>query len=743
MNLLNFLKQSLKGELSIEIQREFLESKTKITPKELADAVRFLQKQAPKKLKLKHAIDVCGTGGSGLERINTSTISAFILARLGVPVAKHGNKAASGRFGSFDLLESLGIEFTDQIPDIERKYKAEGLAFLFAPFFHPVMKNFAALRRQITKPTFFNLLGPLLNPAFPKRQIIGTAFKNEMSLIAETCKLLGKEKVYIVCGEDGLDEVTLSGRTFVTELAHGKIKSYTIKPEDFGLDRAAFPEIQGGDAKFNTQIASDILRGTCETRHQDLVLVNCALALKLVDKAKTLKEAYEMASIAIHAPSILLKIVEQKRKEVEVRKGSRPLGKLYPSTRDFYGALKGGGLSLIAEVKKASPSAGVLCRSFSLVDIAQKYERYGASAISVVCDKKFFGGDLKYLKKIAESTFKIPLLCKDFIIDEYQIYEARKYGADAILLIAAILSEQQISKFIKTAKGLKMAALCEVHTLEELQKVLRTPAEIIGINNRDLHTFKVDNSTTAEIAQFVPEGKLIVSESGFSSKSDLRKLPQNVDAVLVGTALMTGGKISEFVDRKVKICGVRTVKDANLCEKIGVNFIGLNFVPSSKRRVTLDEARLICESVKKVAKVGVFQNQSLETVNTIARKLDLDYIQVAGEESLSMIRKCCKPVIKTISVRAESDLKKAEKYLPYTAYVLLDGVSPGTGTPIAVDLRNVKYPFLLAGGISPSNVESAVNRVNPLGIDVAGGVETEGKLDPRKVRLLLKKLKQC
>lgn len=734
MNLLTFLKQSIKRELSPETQVAFLKSKMEITPKELASVVRFLQKQIPQKPHLENAIDVCGTGGSGLQRINTSTISAFILAKLGIPVAKHGNKASSGRFGSFDLLESLGISFTDNISDIEEKYKKENLAFLFAPFFHSTMKNFAEMRKQIGKPTFFNLLGPLLNPACPKRQIIGTTFKDKMGLIAKTCKLLRKEKVYVVCGEDRLDEVTLTGRTHVVELSNGKIKSYIITPENFGIKRAISHEIQGKDSRFNTRIASDILQGKCKTRHKDLVLINTALALKLTDKVKTLKEGYEMASQAINTPDILLKIVEHKKEEIKPK----------PSTRNFANAIKNKGLSLIAEIKKASPSAGQICREkFSPSEIARNYERSGASAISVICDKKFFNGNLKYMKEASNNTFKTPILCKDFIIDTSQIYEARKYGADAILLIASILTEKQINKFIEVARSLNMDTLCEVHTLDELSKVLRTPARIIGINNRDLRTFKVDISTTAKIAKHIPSDKIIVSESGFHSAEDIKKLPENIDAILIGTTLMRGKPVSELIGKKLKICGIKSVEYAKLCERLGVDFIGLNFVPSSKRLISIEKAREIRKATKKISLVGIFQNQPIEKVNKIAQKLNLDYIQLSGDESVEFVKKCCRPVIKGISLKNKIDLKKAEKYLPHAAYILLDSTSPGAGKPITVDLKHIKYPFLIAGGITVENIEKIVKETNPLGIDVASGVETNGKLDYEKIILISNKLKTC
>lgn len=553
MKLITFLTKSIAGKLSPEIQMNFLKDNIDITPRELATVVRFLQKQIKKKPCLKEAIDVCGTGGSGLPRINTSTIAALILSsRFGIGVAKHGNKAASGRFGSFDLIESLGIPFTDDVVEIEKKYKKDNLALLFAPFFHPVMKHFADVRKKVGKPTFFNLLGPLLNPAYPKRQIIGTTFRDKMFLIAETCRLLGKEKVYVVCGEDGLDEVTITGRTFVTELSAGKIKSYAITLKNFGISKAKFSEIQGGNNELSTQIAKDILAGTCKSRHRDLVLVNVALALKLAGKTQTLREGYEKALSAVSSSNILQKIIANKQIEVKQRKHRYPIKNVRPSARNFTTAIEGKNLSLIAEVKKSSPSEGVIYKKkFNPVQIAKKYERSGASAISVLCDRKFFHGDLRHLKKIAENTFRTPILCKDFIIDEYQIYEARKNGADAILLIVSILTEEQLKRFLEIVDNLKMAAICEVHNLHELKKVLNTSAKIIGINNRDLHSFKTDISTTLELIKHIPKDRLIVSESGFRSRRDVSKVHGKVDAVLIGTALMKDKKISEFIDKSV------------------------------------------------------------------------------------------------------------------------------------------------------------------------------------------------
>ncbi|MGQ3684965.1 MAG: indole-3-glycerol phosphate synthase TrpC [Candidatus Loosdrechtia sp.] len=201
-------------------------------------------------------------------------------------------------------------------------------------------------------------------------------------------------------------------------------------------------------------------------------------------------------------------------------------------------------ICIIAEVKKASPSAGIIRENFKPVEIARMYESGGAAAISVLTDEKYFKGSLSYLTAIKESV-NIPVLRKDFIIDPYQIYEAYAAGADALLLIAALLSGKEIQKFLGLAEELGMDCLIEVHTEEELQKVLQTSAHIIGINNRNLRTFKTDLETTIRLRPFIPDGKITVSESGITSRADIIHLLQNgVNAVLVGETLMRSDDIS-------------------------------------------------------------------------------------------------------------------------------------------------------------------------------------------------------
>lgn len=253
----------------------------------------------------------------------------------------------------------------------------------------------------------------------------------------------------------------------------------------------------------------------------------------------------------------LEKIITHKVKEVAGRKEQRPLASLVrqlPPIQDqrgkFRRALEKPGISLIAEVKKASPSRGVLCPDFEPVRIATSYERNGADAVSVLTDTTFFQGSHAYLQQIREAV-GLPLLCKDFIIDAYQVYEAVVYGADAVLLIAAVLEEKELVSFLHLAHGLGLAVLVEVHSRQELKRALGAGAEIIGINNRDLRTFRTDLRTTLQLAALAPDSCLLVSESGIKSAGDLKLLAEaGVDAVLIGEALMSstdpGQKLREL-----------------------------------------------------------------------------------------------------------------------------------------------------------------------------------------------------
>lgn len=237
----------------------------------------------------------------------------------------------------------------------------------------------------------------------------------------------------------------------------------------------------------------------------------------------------------------LIEILAEKRNEVAKLKKRLPFqgDNNLPSSRDFKAAISiPQQVNLIAEIKFASPSAGLIREKSDPATIAQIYEKAGASAISLLTDKRFFQGDLNQLPRL-KRVISLPILRKDFTIDEVQVREAFFYGADAILLIARILSHQQLAELMSLCRELGMAPLTEVHNKDDLEKALGCGAEIIGINNRDLDSFKVDINTTFELIPLVPDNCIVISESGIKNKGDILSLKKrDIHAVLVGSALM-------------------------------------------------------------------------------------------------------------------------------------------------------------------------------------------------------------
>ena len=256
---------------------------------------------------------------------------------------------------------------------------------------------------------------------------------------------------------------------------------------------------------------------------------------------------------------ILDPILENKRAEVAAAKERVSLRELEEriatlrKPRDFRGALRSEGISLIAEVKRASPSKGDILPDVDAVEIAALYEQTGARAISVLTDEKFFKGSLDDLTTVHRHV-RVPCLRKEFIVDEYQIYEARAASADAILLIVRCLSDEELASYYKLARKLEMEVLVETHTPEEIERALKAGAHIIGINNRDLDTLEVDVNRSLELKKLVPGGNILVSESGIYTREQVQKLEDGgVDAILVGESLLSSndirGKMQELLGR--------------------------------------------------------------------------------------------------------------------------------------------------------------------------------------------------
>ena len=246
---------------------------------------------------------------------------------------------------------------------------------------------------------------------------------------------------------------------------------------------------------------------------------------------------------------MLNKIMAQKREEVKQRKQRVPLPVLKEriaqrkAPLDLAAALGGEQIRLIAEVKRASPSRGILCPDFEPVALAKTYVQGGAAAISVLTEEKYFGGSLGHLSAIRDAV-GLPLLRKDFISDPYQVYESAAYGADALLLIVAILNQEQLTRLLSLSHSLGLTCLVEVHSEAEVSRALQVGARIIGINNRDLRTFDIDIKTTRRLRALMPKRQIVVSESGIRSRQDVKKLKEwGINAVLIGEALVTADDV--------------------------------------------------------------------------------------------------------------------------------------------------------------------------------------------------------
>ncbi len=244
------------------------------------------------------AIDIVGTGGDGAHTYNISTAAVLVVAGCGVPIAKHGNKAASSKSGTADALSILGLKLDNEPDAIERCITEAGVGFMFAPAHHMAMKHVGPVRSELGIRTIFSLLGPLSNPAFVNRQMIGVFDKRWIEPFAEVLRNLGLEKAWVVHGSDGLDELTTTGPTFVAELDGGKIRTFEVTPEDAGLPRATLADLRGREPAYNAAAITRLLDGE-QGPYRDIVLLNSAAALIVADRVSTLKEGVAMAAQAI------------------------------------------------------------------------------------------------------------------------------------------------------------------------------------------------------------------------------------------------------------------------------------------------------------------------------------------------------------------------------------------------------------------------------------------------------------
>lgn len=304
----------VQGDVSPEVISQFLLALNVKSPsiEEITGAAKILRSFSVE-VKTKHQVvlDTCGTGGDKKNTFNISTISAFVVAGAGVVLAKHGNRSVSSRCGSADVLEALGVNIA-----LEKEYLGPcldtiGIAFLFAQQLHPAMKNVAPVRKSLGVETIFNFLGPLLNPAKATHQMMGVYNRDYVEPMAQVLRNLGLRRAFVVHGSDGLDEVTITGKTFVSEYNGREIVSYTLDPVELGFAVAKESDLLGGDVAANAAIALDILKGAAGPK-RDIVVLNAACALYCAEKVKDLSAGVVMAQQSLDQGKALQKLNELK-----------------------------------------------------------------------------------------------------------------------------------------------------------------------------------------------------------------------------------------------------------------------------------------------------------------------------------------------------------------------------------------------------------------------------------------------
>ena len=270
------------------------------TFEELAGLAEAMRERAVR-ITSRHAcfIDTAGTGSSRVKTFNVSTAAAFVIAGAGLAVAKHGNRAASSRCGSADVLAVLGVNVSASAEVSEKCLNEIGICFMFAPLYHGATARVASVRRELGVQTTFNLLGPLTNPAHAPRQIIGVSNRDSVEPLASALALLGTERAWVVHGADGLDEVTITDKTFVAEARHSEVRRFEISPEDFGFERIALDGLSSGDAEVNAGVIRAVLSGERQDAARALVIVNAATALRVGGVASDLREGTQLAAQSI------------------------------------------------------------------------------------------------------------------------------------------------------------------------------------------------------------------------------------------------------------------------------------------------------------------------------------------------------------------------------------------------------------------------------------------------------------
>ncbi|MFD2633291.1 bifunctional indole-3-glycerol-phosphate synthase TrpC/phosphoribosylanthranilate isomerase TrpF [Idiomarina piscisalsi] len=456
--------------------------------------------------------------------------------------------------------------------------------------------------------------------------------------------------------------------------------------------------------------------------------------------------------------NVLKTIVERKVEQNKVQSELMPLSEikpqLSPSDRSLYDALSVEQAGFILECKKASPSKGLIRADFDAPELAKAYAPY-AAAISVLTEPEFFQGRLGYLTAVRQQV-KRPVLCKDFFIDEEQVYRARYFGADAILLMLSVLNNEQYNALRNVAESLNMDVLTEVANEQEMQRAVNLKANIIGINHRDLTDLSIDPNRSAELAPQAPEGALLIAESGFSTHADIRRVAPYVNGFLVGSALSAQPDVDAACRKLLfgqnKVCGLTRAEDAINARSQGAAYGGLIFVEHSPRCINIEQAQQLTAEVKGLDYVGVFADTALQKVIDAVSAVGLAVVQLHGHEDIDYVVQLRQQlreqgldsvkIWKALAIETSAQLPD----LPVDGFVL-DNRSGGSGQLFDWSLLEELAPqqrqrCLLAGGIGPESIDEAIT-LGFAGVDINSRVEwSPGIKNSQKVSQTFTKIRQ-
>lgn len=545
------------------------------TAEEIAGMAQALKDNALKIVLPFPVFDIVGTGGDGARTVNISTGASILIASCGIPVVKHGNRSISSLAGSADVLEALHISIEVPPHEVERSLHEAMIAFLFAPYYHPSLKTLKSLRKSLPFPTVLNALGPLLNPAHAEYALIGVAQPTFLEPMAQAILQLGRIKRALVFHGSGLDELTTLGPITAYEINEQSKQLVEINPGTLGFHPCTLADLQGGDAQHNAHLLKEVFSGKPGALADTLVL-NAAAALYIFGRIPSIKEGIPIARAALkegkaletlekwaafkpqnYLDAILAKKHEQVNEKLYSNNFSNCSYIKHTKKKTFALSIKQNNLSVIAEIKRRSPSRGPLRDISDPVQLALEYCKGGAAAISVLTDSHFDGDiyDLKCVAQALELAYPhVPILRKDFIVHPMQLLESLQAGADAVLLIAKVL-KKDLKFFIKEAHRLGLETLIEVHDEEDLHLAVSSGAPIIGINHRNLETFAIDLHTSHILRPMIPSSIITVAESGIMTSSDaisMRTL--RYDAILVGEALVCSDNPSALIAQMRGIC---------------------------------------------------------------------------------------------------------------------------------------------------------------------------------------------